>query len=138
MKISVDLGNAKYDERWLQLSKSGECLYPSKAMFVKFLEQYADINAEVSIHSVNDSIKGVGRISIELEYPIDPEGYMNYEGKLFHEEYPDGYNEFTVKAKSFGEAIKEMGEQLILGGEEIKIWHHGIWQPIIWYMEEVE
>lgn len=139
MNIDCELGiKGVYDNRYLQQCRCGEHWYPSKKMFLEFLKQFKDINAEVSIHSISDAVKGTGRITVELEYPIDPDGFMSYKGKLFCDERPDGYNEFEVKAISFDDAIKEMSEQLIICGEEIKIWHHGLWQPVRWYMEEEE
>jgi len=59
-----------YDERNLVRCKCGKHYYPSKKMFVEFLKQYEDINAEVYIWSVTHLESGEVEIHVDLKYKI--------------------------------------------------------------------
>ena len=56
MKIKTDQTKftGKYDKRNLTISESGKYRYPSKKMFVKFLEKYKDVDGVADVWSVQD------------------------------------------------------------------------------------
>lgn len=60
----------KYDERNLTISQSGQHRYPSKKMFIEFLKQYRDIQADVDIWGLEDHVKNEVTITVELKYKV--------------------------------------------------------------------
>lgn len=83
MKLTYDrhqIASArKYDERNLQYSQSGKHKYPSKKMFVEFLKQFKDVDAEASIWGMEDLDRGVVTINVEVVYKPVP--YCKHELK---------------------------------------------------------
>ena len=82
MKLNYDKNKIKesieanaYDERNLTICKCGKHHYPSKLMFIRFLEQFEDINADVDIWSMEHWDTGEVEIHVDLKYKIsDAEG----------------------------------------------------------------
>ena len=72
MKINVQglADPSAYNERNLVRCKCGKHYYPSKKMFVEFLKQYEDVDAEVDIWSVNHLETGEVEIHVDLKYRI--------------------------------------------------------------------
>lgn len=72
MKINVEglAPDNGYDDRGLVYSESRKRLYPSKMMFVKFLEQFKDIKADVDIWGLDDLTNNTVTINLELKYKV--------------------------------------------------------------------
>ena len=77
MKILVDRTKLKesheqgaYDERNLAICKCGKHRWPSKLMFVRFLEQFKDVKGIADIWSEQNSFKGTVIIHVEVKYKV--------------------------------------------------------------------
>lgn len=72
MKLNYDktMIEGEYDERNLTLCKCGKHRYPSKKMFIEFLNQYKDIKGDVDLWSTRDLDTGEVKIHLELSYKI--------------------------------------------------------------------
>lgn len=72
MKINVEglADSSFYDKRNLVRCRCGRHYYPSKKMFVEFLKQYEDVDAEVDIWSVEHWDTGEVEIHVDLKYKI--------------------------------------------------------------------
>ena len=74
MKINIDkyklAGKKEYDDRSLVRCKCGKHWYPSKKMFLEFLKQYKDVDAEADIWSHEDVNTGKVTIYVELSYVV--------------------------------------------------------------------
>lgn len=58
----------EYDERNLVRCKCGQHYYPSKKMFVEFLKQYGDVDAQVDIWTHSHLDTGEVEIHVDLKY----------------------------------------------------------------------
>jgi hypothetical protein len=73
MKLIYNKENVKgdhYDKRGLVFSQSGLHRYPSKKMFVDFLEKYKDVKGSADIWSEQDNINNQVIIHVELKYSV--------------------------------------------------------------------
>ncbi len=77
MKIVYDRERIKegieakaYDERNLAISKSGKYRYPSKLMFIRFLEQLKDVKGKAEIWSERNWDDGTEKIVVEVTYKV--------------------------------------------------------------------
>jgi len=69
-KIKESIGFDVYDERNLTICKCGKHRYPSKLMFIRFLEQFKDVDATVDVWSMEHWDTGEVEIHIDLKYKI--------------------------------------------------------------------
>jgi len=69
-KLEESIEAGAYDERNLAISKSGKHRFPSKLMFIRFLEQFPDIKATADIWSHQDHTKGEVTIHVEVKYKV--------------------------------------------------------------------
>lgn len=67
-KIKEGIAAKVYDEHNLSISKSGKHRYPSKLMFIRFLEQFKDVDGEADIWSKEDWNSGEVKIYVEVTY----------------------------------------------------------------------
>lgn len=72
MEITCEGITGKYDRRNLTISKSGKNKYPSKKMFLKFLEKYEDIDGTADIWSSEDLPTGEVTIHVKVKYITKP------------------------------------------------------------------
>ena len=72
MKINVQglADPSAYNERNLVRCKCGKHYYPSKKMFVEFLKQYEDVDAEVDIWTNKHWDTGEVEIHVDLKYRL--------------------------------------------------------------------
>ena len=67
----IDPNSDNYDERGLNHCRCGcKLKFPSKKMFVDFLKQYSDIDAEAMILTIENRESGKVTISVEVTYSI--------------------------------------------------------------------
>lgn len=59
-----------YDERNLARSKSGKYKYPSKLMFIRFLEQFDDVDGTADIWSISHCEDGTVEIHVDVKYKV--------------------------------------------------------------------
>lgn len=69
-KIQEGVEDGVYDERNLSISRSGKYKYPSKYMFIKFLEQFEDIDGEADIWSIEHHEDGTCEIHVDVKYKV--------------------------------------------------------------------
>lgn len=69
-KIKESIKANAYDKRNLTICKCGDHYYPSKLMFIRFLEQFKDIKADVEIWSMEHWDTGEVEIHVDLKYKI--------------------------------------------------------------------
>ena len=67
-KLKESIEKGAYDARNLAISKSGKHRFPSKLMFIRFLEQFPDVKATADIWSDQDLNKGEVTIYVEVKY----------------------------------------------------------------------
>jgi hypothetical protein len=67
-KIQEGIDAKAYDARNLAICKCGKHRYPSKLMFIRFLEQLSDVKGVADIWSTQDWETGKVKIHIEVEY----------------------------------------------------------------------
>lgn len=70
IKIKESIENGAYDERFLSISKSGKYKYPSKLMFIRFLEQFKDVKGKAEIWSVEHGEDGTVEIHVDVTYKV--------------------------------------------------------------------
>lgn len=70
VKISDSIKAKAYDERNLTTCKCGKHHYPSKLMFIRFLEQFKDIKGRVDIWSQENWDTGQVKIYVEIQYKV--------------------------------------------------------------------
>lgn len=73
-KIQEGIDAKKYDERNLAICKCGKHHYPSKLMFIRFLEQFPSIKGVADIWSESDWDTGKTKICIEVAYKVLKDG----------------------------------------------------------------
>jgi hypothetical protein len=71
-KIREGLKSGAYDERNLAVCKCGEHKYPSKLMFIRFLEQFKDIPGTADIWSIQHLENGTVEIHVDVKYKVVP------------------------------------------------------------------
>lgn len=69
-KIQENIDSKGYDDRNLAICKCGKHRYPSKLMFIRFLEQFADIKGVADIWSESDLDTGKVKIHVEVTYKV--------------------------------------------------------------------
>lgn len=69
-KIEESIKLKAYDERNLTICKCGKHHYPSKLMFIRFLEQFEDIKGIAEIWSMEHWETGEVEIHVDLKYKI--------------------------------------------------------------------
>lgn len=69
-KIKESIESDAYDERNLTICKCGKHHYPSKLMFIRFLEQFKDVDADVEVWSMEHGATGEVEIRVDLKYKI--------------------------------------------------------------------
>lgn len=69
-KIQEGIDNKEYDERNLAICQCGKHSYPSKLMFIRFLEQFSDLKGVADIWSETDWTSHKVKIHVEVEYKI--------------------------------------------------------------------
>jgi len=69
-KIQESADGKGYDERNLTICKCGKHRYPSKLMFIRFLEQFADVKGVADIWSESDWETGKVKIHVEVTYKV--------------------------------------------------------------------
>lgn len=69
-KIKESIRANGYDERNLTICKCGKHRYPSKLMFIRFLEQFKDVKGEAEIWSIQHWENGTVEIHVDLKYEI--------------------------------------------------------------------
>lgn len=77
-KVKESLALSAYDERNLAICQCGKHCFPSKLMFIRFLEQFKDVKGEAEIWSERDWDMGTVTIHVEVKYklPKDIEGSL--------------------------------------------------------------
>ncbi|MEM3646575.1 MAG: hypothetical protein QW334_00320 [Thermofilum sp.] len=70
-KIEESIKRGAYDDRNLAICACGKHRYPSKLMFIKFLENFKDIKGEVEIWSEENLETGVVKIHVEVTYTVE-------------------------------------------------------------------
>lgn len=68
LKESLELG--AYDERNLTICKCGKHHFPSKLMFIRFLEQFKDVKGVADIWSISHIDKGTVEIHVDVTYQV--------------------------------------------------------------------
>jgi len=69
-KIKESVNAKAYDERNLTICKCGKHRYPSKLMFIRFLEQFKDVDGEAEIWSIEHLENGSVEIHVDVKYLI--------------------------------------------------------------------
>jgi len=69
-KIAESLELKGYDERNLAICKCGKHCYPSKLMFIRFLEQFSNVRAVGDVWSERDWDTGKATIHVEVSYKV--------------------------------------------------------------------
>ena len=69
-KIKESIEAGAYDIRNLSISKSGKYRYPSKLMFIRFLEQFKDVRGEADIWSIEHGEDGTVEIHVDVKYKV--------------------------------------------------------------------
>ena len=69
-KIRESIQNKAYDERNLTKCKCGKHRYPSKLMFIRFLEQFTDVKGSADIWSMNHQEDGTVEIHVDVKYRV--------------------------------------------------------------------
>jgi len=70
VKILESLKLNAYDERNLAVCMCGKHHYPSKLMFIRFLEQFKDVKGTAEIWSVKHLENGTVEIHVDIKYKI--------------------------------------------------------------------
>lgn len=73
-KIQEGIDAKGYDERNLTICKCGKHRYPSKLMFIRFLEQFSDLKGVADIWSESDWDTGRTKILVEVQYKVLKDG----------------------------------------------------------------
>jgi len=71
-KIQEGLESGGYDERNLTFCKCGKHKFPSKLMFIRFLEQFPDVEGTADIWSIRHLEDGTVEIHVDLKYKVAP------------------------------------------------------------------
>ena len=69
-KIREGIESKAYDERSLTICKCGKHRYPSKLMFIRFLEQFKDVKGVAEIWSISHGDDGTVEINVAVKYKI--------------------------------------------------------------------
>lgn len=69
-KIQEGINSKVYDERNLTICKCGKHHYPSKLMFIRFLEQFKDIKGTADIWSIEHGDNGIVEIHVDIKYKV--------------------------------------------------------------------
>lgn len=69
-KIRESIEAKGYDERNLAICKCGKHRYPSKLMFIRFLEQFKDVDGTADIWSVAHGEDGTVEIHVDIKYKL--------------------------------------------------------------------
>jgi hypothetical protein len=72
-KIKESLDLKAYDKRNLAICKCGKHRYPSKLMFIRFLEQFRDVPGTAEIWSVSHRENGTVEINVLVKYKLPEE-----------------------------------------------------------------
>lgn len=81
-KIAEGIKANVYDERNLSISKSGKHHYPSKLMFIRFLEQFKDVKGTADIWSEEDWDTGIVKVHVEVKYKVGKVGEEEGEDRI--------------------------------------------------------
>lgn len=73
-KIQESIDEKGYDDRNLAICKCGKHRYPSKLMFIRFLESFVDIRGIGDIWSESDWDTGKIKIHVEVSYKVFKDG----------------------------------------------------------------
>lgn len=73
-KIQESIDGKGYDDRNLAICKCGKHCYPSKLMFVRFLEGFADVKGVADVWSESDLETGKVKIHVEVTYKVFKDG----------------------------------------------------------------
>ena len=69
-KITEGIEAKAYDERNLAICKCGKHRYPSKLMFIRFLEQFKDVKGDAEIWSISHWEDGTVEIHVAVKYKL--------------------------------------------------------------------
>ncbi len=69
-KIKASVRSNAYDERNLAICKCGKHRYPSKLMFIRFLQQFKGIPGTADIWSVTHHENGTVEIHVDVTYKV--------------------------------------------------------------------
>jgi len=69
-KIQETIDAKGYDAQNLTICKCGKHRYPSKLMFIRFLEQFPELKGVADIWSENDCTTGKIKIHVDVEYKV--------------------------------------------------------------------
>jgi hypothetical protein len=69
-KIQESVDAKGYDDRNLTICKCGKHRYPSKLMFIRFLERFVDVKGVADIWSESDVDTGKVKIHVVVEYKV--------------------------------------------------------------------
>jgi hypothetical protein len=71
-KIAEGIEAGAYDERNLAKCKCGKHRFPSKLMFIRFLEQFKGIQGTADIWSMSHEENGTVEIHVDVTYKVPP------------------------------------------------------------------
>jgi len=69
-KIQEGVESKGYDDKHLTICKCGKHHYPSKLMFIRFLERFPDVKGLADIWSETDWDTGKVKIHVEVTYKV--------------------------------------------------------------------
>ncbi len=98
-KIQEGIDAKGYDARNLAICKCGKHHYPSKLMFIRFLEQFSDVRGVADIWSERNVDTGKVKIHIEVEYKVFKDAKKVFDETFSAKRLKEGEKETAISTE---------------------------------------